>query len=212
MKIIDIENLKAGLSQNVNLLAVSKGQSVDSIRLLLTHGQVDFGESRLQEALIKIKILEDIQDIRWHFIGRIQSNKVRGIVKVFEILHSVDSFSLAERISRISGEEKRYPDIMLQVKLEEDPSKGGFEVPDLLEKFPQIMDLPNIRIIGLMTILPNGLHSLKRKSLYKKCRNLANQLRLKDCSMGMSRDWQDAVDAGATWVRIGSLLFGDRSK
>lgn len=197
----------AGLSQlGIHLLAVSKGQPASEIRSLFIEGQIDFGESRLQEALTKFDVLNDLQEIRWHFIGRLQANKVRGVVKSFDVIHSVDSIKLAKRISRIAGEENKMPLIMFQVKFRKDDKKTGFEVDELLEAWTKLITLPNVRICGLMTIPPAGLDRHGTKNLFKECRNLADQLSLQDCSMGMSRDWEDAIEAGATWIRLGSIF------
>ena len=146
------------LPSDVQLLAVSKGHPASSIRSLAGIGQIDFGESRLQEALPKINSLSDINGIRWHFVGRLQANKVRGVVKAFDYIHSVDSLSLGERISRISGEENRCPNVMIQVKFVEDPSKVGFSPEELTNGWSKLLNLSNIDIIGLMTIPPLNLH------------------------------------------------------
>ncbi len=204
--------LKTQLPSGVNLLAVSKGHSVGSIRALALEGQNAFGESKLQEALVKISDLKDMQEIKWHFIGKIQSNKVRSIVKEFEVIHSVDSLKIAERISRIAGEEKKIPSIMIQVKLRPDKNKTGFLENQLLYEWDSLTALPNIKIIGLMTISPIDLTIDDRRVLFTQCKTLANKLGLKECSMGMSGDWKEAVAAGSTWVRIGSALFGCRKK
>ncbi len=206
------QKLKAQLPPGVNLLAVSKGHTVQSIRALAIEGQNAFGESRLQEALIKIIDLKDIQEIKWHFIGRIQSNKVRAIVKEFDFIHSVDSFKIAKRISRIAGEENKIPSIMIQVKFRPDENKTGFLENQLLDEWANLISLPNIKIVGLMTISPIDLALDDRRLLFTQCRTLANNLGLKDCSMGMSGDWKEAVVAGSTWVRIGSALFGSKKK
>ena len=203
---------KGLLPKEVNLLAVSKGQNQDSIRELANNGQIDFGESRLQEAAPKIKSLSDSSKIRWHFVGRLQANKVRGVVKTFDVIHSVNSLTLAERISRISGEESRSLKIMFQVKLREDPSKIGFSKDELLEAWPKLIGLSNFEVVGLMTIPPICIDLKERKNLFRECRDLADSLQLKDCSMGMSRDWKEAVEAGSTWIRVGTLLFGARDK
>ena len=100
---------------------------------------------------------------------------------------------------------------MLQVKLSEDPTKGGFVPEFLLEKWTEIKQLKNVEIKGLMTINPKGLSSQRNLKLFKKCRHLADSLELHDCSMGMSSDWQEAVDSGSTWLRLGSIIFGQRS-
>ena len=206
----EFKKIKGSLPLGVNLLAVSKGHDHGSIRKLSDFGQLDFGESRLQEAIPKKKDLNDLKQLKWHFVGKLQKNKVRGVIKEFNFIHSVDSLSLIERISRISQEEQKIPNIFLQVKLRDDPQKGGFLKQDLLKNWSKIVSLKNIHLIGLMTIPPIALNFDQRKDLFYECRNLANHLELNDCSMGMSNDWQEALECGATWIRLGSLLFGKR--
>ena len=206
----EFKKIKGSLPLGVNLLAVSKGHDHESIRKLSDFGQLDFGESRLQEAIPKKKYLNDLKQLKWHFVGKLQKNKVRGVIKEFNFIHSVDSLSLIERISWISQEEQKIPNIFLQVKLRDDPQKGGFLKQDLLKNWSKIVSLKNIHLIGLMTIPPIGLNFDQRKDLFYECRNLANHLELNDCSMGMSNDWQEALEGGATWIRLGSLLFGKR--
>ena len=202
--------IKDSLPTGVNLLAVSKGHHHESIRKLSGFGQLDFGESRLQEAIPKKIDLNDLNQLRWHFVGTLQKNKVRRVIKEFDFIHSVDSLPLLERISRISQEEQKIPNIFLQVKFKEDTNKGGFLKQDLLKSWTKITSLKSINLIGLMAIPPITLNSCQRKDLFCECRNFANYLGLKDCSMGMSNDWQEAIQAGATWIRLGSLLFGKR--
>ena len=206
----ELKKLKDSLPLGVSLLAVSKGHVQSSIRKFSCYGQLDFGESRLQEAIPKKNDLNDLKELRWHFVGTLQKNKVRGVVKEFDFIHSVDSLSLLERISRISQEEQKSPNIFLQIKFRDDPKKGGFLKKDLLKSWPNIISLKNINLMGLMTIPPIELNSYQRKDLFCECRNLANHLGLKDCSMGMSNDWQEAIEFGSTWIRLGSLLFGKR--
>ena len=203
--------IKTQIPSNVNILAVSKGFKSQEIKTIHNLGQNDFGESKYQEAFEKQLILKDLKQIKWHFIGRIQSNKIRKIVQNFKYIHSVDSFEKLQKISRISYEEKKNPFIMLQVKLSDDPSKGGFEPDLLISKWREIQELKNITLKGLMTINPRGLSSNENSELFKKCRSLADSLQLSDCSMGMSGDWEEAIDSGSTWLRLGSLIFGDRS-
>ncbi len=203
--------IKNKVPSNVNILAVSKGFKSQEIKIIQNLGQNDFGESKFQEAFEKQLILKDLKQIKWHFIGRIQSNKIRKIVQNFKYIHSVDSFEKLQKISRISYEEKKNPYIMLQVKLSDDPSKGGFEPDLLISKWSEIQELKNITLKGLMTINPRGLSSNENSELFKKCRSLADSLQLSDCSMGMSGDWEEAIDSGSTWLRLGSLIFGDRS-
>ena len=203
--------IKNKIPSNVNILAVSKGFKSQEIKTIHNLGQNDFGESKYQEAFEKQLILKDLKQIKWHFIGRIQSNKIRKIVQNFKYIHSVDSFEKLQKISRISYEEKKNPYIMLQVKLSDDPSKGGFKPELLISKWREIQELKNITLKGLMTINPRGLSSNENSELFKKCRSLADSLQLSDCSMGMSGDWEEAIDSGSTWLRLGSLIFGDRS-
>ena len=202
--------IKNKIPSNVNILAVSKGFKSHEIKIIHEIGHNDFGESRFQEAFEKQTILKEFKQIKWHFIGRIQSNKIRKIVQNFQYIHSVDSFEKLQKISSISCEEKKTPSIMMQVKFSDDPTKGGFNPELLLSKWKDIKALKNIRLTGLMTINPKGLNSKGNSELFKKCRSLADLLQLPDCSMGMSGDWEKAVEAGSTWLRLGSLIFGDR--
>ena len=211
MEISNYLQIKKQLPLNVNLLAVSKGFSSKEIKIINNLGQNDFGESRFQEAIEKKVLLGDLKNIKWHFIGRVQTNKIRKIVQNFEYIHSVDSYEKLLKISNVSFEEKRNPIVMLQVKLSDDPNKGGFNPKVLLEKWDQIKEFKSIKIKGLMTINPKGLSSIENIKLFKKCRHLADSLKLQDCSMGMSGDWEEAVKAGSTWLRLGSTIFGNRT-
>ena len=211
MEISNYLQIKKQLPLNVNLLAVSKGFSSKEIKIINNLGQNDFGESRFQEAIEKKLLLDDLKNIKWHFIGRVQTNKIRKIVQNFEYIHSVDSYEKLLKISNVSFEEKRNPIVMLQVKLSDDPNKGGFNPKVLLEKWDQIKEFKSIKIKGLMTINPKGLSSTENIKLFKKCRYLADSLKLQDCSMGMSGDWEEAVEAGSTWLRLGSIIFGNRT-
>ncbi len=211
MEISNYLQIKKQLPLNVNLLAVSKGFGIKEIKIINNLGQNDFGESRFQEAIEKKILLDDLKNIKWHFIGRVQTNKIRKIVQNFEYIHSVDSYEKLLKISNVSFEEKRNPIVMLQVKLSDDPNKGGFNPKVLLEKWDQIKAFKSIKIKGLMTINPKGLSSIENIKLFKRCRQLADSLKLQDCSMGMSGDWEEAVKAGSTWLRLGSTIFGNRT-
>ena len=204
--------IKNKIPDNVNILAVSKGFKSHEIRIINNFGQNDFGESKFQESFQKKNSLTDLEQIKWHFIGKIQSNKIRKIVQNFQYIHSVDTYEKLEKISKTSLEEMKNPLIMLQVKLRDDPNKGGFNPEFLLDKWEEIQELKNINLRGLMTINPKGLSSKENSDLFKKCRSLADSLLLPDCSMGMSGDWEEAIGAGSTWLRLGSLIFGERSK
>ena len=210
MEISNYLQIKKKLPLNVKLLAVSKGFSSQEIQDINNKGQNDFGESRFQEAFEKQNLLKDCKNIKWHFIGRLQSNKIRKIVQNFEYIHSVDSYEKLLKISNVSFEEQKNPSIMLQVKFTDDPTKGGFDPKILTAKWDKVQQFKSIKIKGLMTINPKGLSSIENIKLFKKCRYLADSLKLQDCSMGMSGDWEEAVKAGSTWLRLGSTIFGNR--
>ena len=202
--------IKEILPKNVNLLAVSKGFEHSRIKFLNELGQNDFGESKFQEAYEKQILLNKIKNIKWHFIGKIQSNKIRKIVKHFDYIHSVDSLKNLLKISNAASEIGKTPRIMIQLKLSNDPTKGGIQSDELIGKWEEIKKIQHILIIGLMTINPKGLSPHENLKLFIKCREIADLLKLPDCSMGMSNDWKEAIEAGTTWLRMGSLIFGER--
>ena len=146
MEISNYLQIKKKLPLNVNLLAVSKGFSSQEIKIFNNEGQKDFGESRFQEAFEKQLLLKDFENIKWHFIGRVQSNKIRKIVQNFEYIHSVDSYEKLLKISNVSFEEKKSPLIMLQVKFIEDPTKGGFNPKVLIEKWDNIKQFKVLKL------------------------------------------------------------------
>jgi pyridoxal phosphate enzyme (YggS family) len=205
-----LARLRAALPPRTRLLAVSKGQPPEAIRRAVALGVGSFGESRLQEAVAKQAALADLEPLDWHFIGRLQANKARGVLRHFGTIHSLDSLPLAERLRRIAAEEGLAPDVLLQVKLRPDPAKTGFEPEDLEAQWPRLRQLAPLRLVGLMTIAPLGLDPDGRSALFVECAALAARLGLPELSMGMSGDWREAVAAGSTWVRIGSALFGPR--
>lgn len=202
--------LQAALPAGARLLAVSKGQPASQLRLAVGAGQRSFGESRLQEAIAKQAELADLEPLDWHFIGRLQANKVRGVLRHFGTIHSLDSLPLAQRAARIAAEETLSPAVLFQVKLRPDPGKTGFSAEELRQAWPRLAALAPLRPVGLMTIAPLGLSPGEREALFADCAALARELGLRELSMGMSGDWPEAVAAGSTWVRIGSTLFGAR--
>ncbi len=206
-----LESLRQQLPPGCRLLAVSKGQSVEAMRAAVAAGQRSFAESRLQEAVAKQAELADLEPLDWHFIGRLQANKVRGVVRRFSTIHSLDSWLLAQRLARIAAEEERAPAVLFQVKLRPDPNKTGFSAEELRSGWPQLAALAPLRPVGLMTIAPLGLESVERLELFRECAALARELGLAELSMGMSGDWREAAACGSTWLRIGSALFGERA-
>jgi pyridoxal phosphate enzyme (YggS family) len=180
------------------------------VRQLVALGQRSFGESRLQEAIAKQAELADLGPLDWHFIGRLQANKARAVLRQFGTIHSVDSLELAERLARIAAEEGLAPAVFLQVKLRVDPSKTGLSAPELRLLWPRLLGLAPLRIVGLMTLAPQGLARAESQALFGECAALAQELGRSELSMGMSGDWPEAAAAGSTWVRIGSGLFGPK--
>ena len=201
--------IKKILPKGVNLLAVSKGFKSSDIEYMQSLGQIDFGESKVQEAMQK-PVFQIDNNLIWHFIGRIQTNKIRKIVKHFDFIHSVDSYKKLLKISEVAIELQKIPNVFIQVKLAKDPEKAGFSYEELMANWDQIKQIKGIKINGLMTINPKGLNAESNLELFNKCRLIADNLELPDCSMGMSNDWEEAIKAGSTWLRLGSLIFGQR--
>ena len=201
--------IKKILPKGVNLLAVSKGFKSSDIEYMQSLGQIDFGESKVQEAMQK-PVFQIDNNLIWHFIGRIQTNKIRKIVKHFDFIHSVDSYKKLLKISEVAIELQKIPNVFIQVKLAKDPEKAGFSYEELMANWDQIKQIKGIKINGLMTINPKGLNAESNLELFNKCRLIADNLELPDCSMGMSNDWEEAIKAGSTWIRLGSLIFGQR--
>ena len=206
---MDYFEIKKKLPKGVNLLAVSKGFQSSDIEYIQSLGQIDFGESKVQEAMLK-QVFQTNNDLNWHFIGRIQTNKIRKIVENFDFIHSVDSYKKLLKISQVAIELKKMPKVFIQIKLAHDPEKAGLLYSELIANWYQIKQIKGILIIGLMTINPKGLNSEQNFELFSKCRLIADKLDLPHCSMGMSNDWEEAIKAGATWIRLGSLIFGKR--
>ena len=193
----------------MNLLAVSKGFQSSDIEYIQSLGQIDFGESKVQEAILK-PVFNSNNNLNWHFIGRIQTNKIRKIVQNFDFIHSVDSYKKLLKISQVSIELQKMPKVFIQIKLAHDPEKAGLPHSELIANWDQIKQIKGIHIIGLMTINPKGLSPKQNFELFNKCRLIADKLELPHCSMGMSNDWEEAIKAGSTWIRLGSLIFGER--
>ena len=199
-----LQELPAG----VKLLAVSKGRSAAEIRALYGLGQRSFGESRVQEAALKQQELADLADLDWQFIGRLQANKVRPVLKAFSTIHAVDSLSLAARISRIAGELALCSQLYLQLKLRPDANKAGLSWIEAQSLWPQLQSLPHVHWQGGMVIPPRELGEQELCALFAEAVGHADGLGLAGRSMGMSGDWPLAAQQGSTVVRVGSALFG----
>jgi PLP dependent protein len=215
-----ISSITSQLPPSVRLIAVSKTVPAEIIRVAYAAGIRDFGENRIQETAAKQAELADLPDITWHFIGNIQSNKAKKALQLFPWIHSVDSLAIAQRLNTLAAELKVNPQICLQVKILPDPTKFGWNPAQLLADLPALSDCNNLQFQGLMTIPPVGLDVLKISSVFNNTHDLANQIKLRnfenmpmtELSMGMSSDYQLAIDAGATMVRLGTILFGTRTQ
>ncbi|NET02102.1 MAG: YggS family pyridoxal phosphate-dependent enzyme [Sphaerospermopsis sp. SIO1G2] len=213
-----IAHIRASLPPSVRLIAVSKKVSTELIREAYNAGIRDFGESRIQEATIKQAELQDLPDITWHFIGHLQSNKAKKALELFDWIHSVDNFKIAQRLNTLAEELEVNPPVCLQVKILPDPHKSGWMVSELLADLPTLDQCKNLRIQGLMTIPPLGLQDAEIVNVFHRTQKLAQEIndknlssiKIEHLSMGMSGDYQLAVSAGATMVRLGTILFGDR--
>ncbi|MEP4077472.1 YggS family pyridoxal phosphate-dependent enzyme [Haloferula sp.] len=201
-------------ADEVRLLAVSKTFPTPPILEAFEAGQVEFGESRQQEAVEKIGQLPD--EIRWHFIGKLQRNKVRKVIADFGCIHGIDSLKLAGHVDRIAGEEGVCPDVFLEVNLAGEENKGGFRVDELRGCISALGELSHITILGLMVIPPAVGEAEQARPWFMKARELRNELRqecgleLPELSMGMSSDFEVAIEEGSTIVRVGSAIFGGR--
>lgn len=199
----------------VELVAVSKTFPVESIRDAREAGQVIFGESKLQEAEPKIAALSG--SLHWHFTGRVQRNKVRKLLQNFEVIHAIDSLRLASYADDIAGELGLFPQIFLQVNIGGEESKGGFEPETLRSEMESLLKLKRLEIVGLMCIPPAGPDDESARKWFSSLRELRDALesefavKLPALSMGMSGDYQVAIEEGATHVRVGSAIFGKRS-
>jgi len=199
----------------ISLLAVSKKKPADDIRNAYACGQRDFGENYLQEAEEKIQALADLE-ICWHFIGPIQSNKTRLLAQDFDWVHCVDRLKVARRLSEQRPDSKSPLNICIQVNVDQEQSKSGIGLDDIPELATQIAALPNIRLRGLMTIPAQRNDFESQRIPFARLRIALEQLNQRgfDCdtlSMGMTHDMAAAIAEGATLVRIGTAIFGERA-
>lgn len=198
-----------------NIIAITKYFDVDAIIAAYEAGLRNFGESRVLEAIDKINRLpEEIKkNSTFHFIGHLQGNKAKKAVKYFDYIHSVDSFKLASTISQEAKEENKVQKIFLQLNIAEEVQKFGYSKSDLVEEFPKIQELSNIKIVGLMSMAPLGAEENELRQLFTDVAKTKSELekiyncKLDELSMGMSQDYKIAAQCGATMLRIGRKLF-----
>jgi PLP dependent protein len=200
--------------REIELLAVSKTFPIEDIQEATDAGQMLFGENKVQEALNKIPHLP--QKLRWHLIGHLQSNKIRKILPHVEVIHSVDSLKLASDVNRIAAELGLFARIYLEVNVGDEESKHGFSPEGLRETFGKIQELDRLRLQGLMCIPPFTPDVESSRPYFRTLRNLRDELQkeapgsLPNLSMGMSHDFEVAIEEGSSLVRVGSAIFGGR--
>ncbi len=213
-----IIKIRASLPESVRLIAVTKTVSVEAMRIAYEAGIRDFAENRVQEATEKQPQLQDLTDITWHLIGHLQSNKAAKALQLFQWIQSVDSLKLALRLDHLAGELGYQPQVCLQVKILPDPNKFGWTIPELLAELPQLNECQHLKIKGLMTIPPLGLNESETLDVFARTRELAEtiqdqkwtNIKMQELSMGMSDDYSLAIQKGATMIRLGRIIFGQR--
>ena len=193
----------------VNIIAVSKTFPLEHIQPLVDHGHTHFGENKVQEASAKwSELKKDNQNLKLHMIGKLQSNKAKDAVKIFDYIHSLDSQKLADALAKHQKSLNKTINYFIQVNIGNEIQKSGIPVSELDPFYNYCAQVINLKIIGLMVIPPNDNNSEK---YFKSLNELNKSLALKNLSMGMSADYIDAIRNGATFVRIGSSIFGARS-
>ncbi len=202
---------RAGRSpEEVTVIAVSKTVEASTIESAFEAGLRHFGENRVQEAKPKIEQLEHLRpDLTWHMVGHLQTNKAKTAAEFFDIIHSVDSLRLAEALN---GCCQRRLSVLVQVNVSGETTKSGFPVAEVDEAVRQIGRLPNLGVEGLMTVAPWVSDPEEIRPIYRQLRQLRDGLGLRHLSMGMSGDFEVAIEEGATLVRIGQAVFGERSR
>jgi pyridoxal phosphate enzyme (YggS family) len=202
------ERLAGRAADPVTLIAVSKTQGAEAIEALIAEGQQHFAENRVQEAQTKWPTLRERHSaLRFHLIGQLQSNKAEDAVALFDAIHSVDRPSLVDAVAKAAAKLARDPDCFIQVNIGDEPQKGGCAVAEL----PALIEAARsacLKVVGLMAIPPEGVESAPYFALLAK---LARRHGLNGLSMGMSADFETAIMCGATHVRVGTALFGERT-
>lgn len=202
-------------ADEVTLVAVSKTWPIEHVQLAVDAGQKILGENKLQEGQVKIPAMD--QSLEWHFIGGLQRNKVRKVFGLFHWVHSIDSIKLARYADGVAADMGVKPKVLLQVNIGAELSKGGFELDEIREHFEEISKLEHLEVMGLMCIPPAVAEPDQARPFFQAMVSLRDELTAKhgvelpELSMGMSGDFEVAIEEGATMVRVGSSIFGARS-
>jgi len=200
---------KFGSVKNLNIIAVSKTFPMSEINPLIENGQMHFGENKVQEAVDKWSDIKKLnENLKLHMIGKLQTNKVKYVVPLFDYIHSLDNIKLAEKIASEQIKKNRNLKIFIQVNIGNESQKAGINIIDLKNFYEKCTQELNLNIIGLMCLPPQ---SGSAKNYFNEMVELKKTINVEDLSMGMSEDYLEAVACGATYIRIGSKIFGDRS-
>ena len=205
-----------GWSHPVRVVAVTKGHGPEAVRAAAAVGLEDVGENRVQEALAKQEAAGSVP-VTWHLIGTLQRNKARQAVGRFALIHSVDRPDLATELDRRSGSGPGRQRVLVQVNCSDEPQKGGVEPPGLVPLLAELAQLGHLEVTGLMTMSALTEDSAEQRRAFRRLRELRDEgeragYRLPELSMGMSGDYTTAVEEGATMVRLGTILFGERAR
>ena len=201
--------IKLDQKKNVKIIAVSKTFSIDHIKPLINFGHTHFGENKVQEAITKwSEVKKEKPNIKLHMVGKLQSNKAKNAVDVFDYIHSLDNQKLADVLSKAQNNKNKFLKYFIQINIGNESQKSGIPASQLDDFYNYCVNEKKLEIIGLMVIPPNDSNTTK---YFKIVNDLNSSLALKELSMGMSADYLDAVNHGATFVRIGSSIFGERS-
>ena len=189
------------------IIAVSKTFKIDHIKPLIDHGHLDFGENKVQEAIEKWSEIKKVKkDLKLHLIGRLQTNKVKTAIQIFDYIHSVDSKKLADRISKYQNQLNVKTKLFIQVNVGNEDQKSGISKTNVIELYNYCKKI-ELDVVGLMCIPPFGEDTEK---YFKEMKNLKDEIGLSELSMGMSSDYINAAESGSTYLRIGSNIFGKR--
>lgn len=203
--------------ETVKLVAVSKTVNADRVAVAIDAGVSILGENYIQEAREKFNALSD-RSVHWHFIGHLQSNKAKYAVRMFDLIHSVDSFKLANALDKAARKIGKVQDILIQVNISGEETKTGIDETDAIDLLTRIADLENVRVNGLMTLPPFFDSPEEARPFFRQLAQLTRKIedrnisgvQMKDLSMGMTGDFEVAIEEGATLVRIGTAIFGAR--
>jgi pyridoxal phosphate enzyme (YggS family) len=208
---------RAGRSaEEITLIAVSKTFDSATVQQSVDAGACDLGENRVQEGITKVALIKG--DVRWHLIGHLQSNKARPAVEAFDVIHTIDSSQLAERLDRVAGELARRPEVLVQVDLAHEPTKSGADEGELPAIIEALDSASHLEFRGLMTLPPFFDSPEQTRPYFRRLREILDGLnrgraleqRLTELSMGMSHDFEAAIEEGSTMVRVGTAIFGTR--